>query len=253
MLRDRKLLVVLSIVLVFALGVVAIYYSYMLPPPSIEEGSPQISGHSSRIYSTESIEFLVIEGLVQNKMNTNARINVTVVFHDVQSNTSRKRSSPTQPRILKPQQKSPFTFYYALDSSEITYELDLVYVQTSEQPFDVLEFAHLTNQTEETQFVINGEIWNRKPIKAEGVVVKCAYYNAEGDFAGLTGTYVASIDAGGVSPFEIKIDTSKNPANYDLMAFAVRYENLSIANYVLFTALVLVFLAFIIFMKRKGW
>ena len=251
---NRKLLSVLIVVVVILLGTVVIYYYYvLLPSPPIEEGPPQILGHISRIHSADSVKFLMIEGVVQNNLNTNAQVNVTAAFYDAQNSKLGELCKATELKILKPGQKSPFTFYWPVSSSEIKYKLDLAYARTSEQSVDVLEFAHLTNQTEDAQFVISGEVWNRRALKAFNVGVVCAYYNAEGNFSGLSCTFISFIDAGGGSPFEISIDASEDPANYDLMVFAADYEDLSIANYVLFAFLILTFLGFAIFMKRRGW
>lgn len=248
------MLSVLIVVVAIFLGIVVIcYYYVLLPSPSIEEGPPQILGHISHIHTTDSVKFLVIEGVVQNNLNTNAKVNVTAAFYDAQNNTLGERCSATELKILKPGQKSPFTFYWPVSSSEVKYELDLAYARTSEQSVDVLEFANLTNQTENGHFLISGEVWNRRPLKAFSVAVVCAYYNAEGNFIGLSRTFIPSIDADGGSPFEIGIDASENPANYDLMVFAADYEGLSIANTVLFALLVLTILGFVIFMKRRGW
>lgn len=255
LLLNRKLVFFLIVVVTILLGLALVYYYYvLLPSPSVEEDPPEILGHFSSINMADSVKFFVIEGIVQNNLNSNAYINVTATFYDVQNNTFLKEvCSPTELKILKPGQKSPFKFFWLLDSSEPRYELDLAYAKTSEQSIDVLEFIGLTNQTENGWFVIRGEVLNKRFFKAEGVVVKCAYYNAEGNLSGLSGIYIRSIDGGGGSPFEIKIDLSKNPVDYDLIVFAIGYEELSIANYVLFTFLVLVLLGFVIFMKRRGW
>lgn len=253
MLLKRKFLSVL-IVVVAILGIIMTYYYYAsLPSPSIEEAPPQILSYISHVQSAGSVKFLVIEGVVENNLNTNVLVNVTATFYKAQNISLGKLTRATELEILKPQQKSPFTFYWPVNQSEITYKLDLSYVRTSEQPVDVLELVGLTNQTGNEEFIIRGEVMNKRVLKALNVGVVCAYYNAKGNFSGLSRTFIPSIDAGGRAPFEIRIDASEGIANYDLMVFAAGYEELSIGNYILFTVLVLAFLGFVIFMKRRGW
>lgn len=250
---NKKWLIVLIVAAISLAIVVIYYYQILAPSPSREEILPQILGHISHIESSDDVRFLVIEGIVQNNLYTNVKINVTAIFHDTENNKLGEKYATTDLKILKPEQKSSFTIYWLLDSSEVKYELGLVYTVTSEKNVDFFEFADLTNQTENGEFVIKGEIWNKRVLNAEGVVVKCAYWNAEGNFSGLYGTYIPLIDAGGNSPFEFRIDLSMDPAKYDLIVFAVRYEDRSIVNYVLFAFLVLIFAGLVIFMKRRGW
>lgn len=236
------------------LGIIMIYYYYMsLPSPSIEEEPPQILGYISHIESANSVKFLVIEGVVENNLNTNVHVNVTATFYGAENVSLGNLTRATDLETLKPRQKAPFTFYWLVDQSEVDYKVDLSYAETSEQPVDVLEFVGLTNQTEGDQFVIRGEVENKQLLKALNVGVVCAHYNAKGNFSGLSRTFIRSINAGGRAPFEIRIDASGGIENYDLMVFAAGYEEFSIGNYLLFAILVLTLVGFVIFMKRRGW
>jgi hypothetical protein len=250
----KKKVLSFLIIIVAILGIIMIYYYYTsLPSPSIEPEPPQILGYTSHIQSVDSVKFLVIEGVVENSLNTNVHVNVTATFYSAENISLGNLSRATDLEPLKPGQKAPFTFYWPVNQSEVNYKVDLSYARTSEQPVDVLELVDLTNQTEDEQFIIRGEVENKRPLKALNIGVACAYYDAKGNFSGLSRTFIAFIDAGGRAPFEIKIDASDGVENYDLMVFAAGYEEFSIGNYVLFAVLVLIFVGFVILMKRRGW
>lgn len=253
MILKRKFLSVL-IIAVAILGIIAIYYYYMsLPSPSIEEEPPQILGYISHIQSAGSVKFLVIEGVVENNLNTNVHVNVTAAFYTAENISLGNLSRATDLETLKPRQKAPFTFYWPVNQSEVNYKVDLTYARTSEQPVDVLELVGMANQTEDDQFIISGEVENKRHLKALNVGVVCAYYNAEGNFSGLSRTFISFINASGRAPFEMRIDASDGVENYDLMVFAAGYEEFSIGNYLLFAILVLILLGLVISLKRRGW
>ncbi len=253
MLLRRRILSVILVVAAIAVVALTYYYYTSLPSPSIGEASLRILGHTSHVMNSGSVEFFVIEGIVENNSTANAHVNVTATYYGAENVTLGNRTTTVELDVLKPGQKSPFVLYWALHEPEITYKLDLSYTQTSEQPVDVLEFVDLTNQTEDDLFTIRGRVVNKRVLDAHSVRVVCAYYGANGDFGGLSRFYIVSIDASGSAQFELSIDASGGVASYDLMASAGGYEETSIANYVLFGVLVLVLLGFVIFMKRRGW
>jgi len=257
LLRNRKTFSVFIVVLAVLVASISVYCYYVsLPPPVVEEGKPHIVGHVSHIEESGKVRFLVVEGVVQNDMSVNARVNVSVSFYDAESNWLGEQSHGTDLEILKPGQRSPFKFHWAFSSlEEVTYQLRLLYVGTSDQPVDVLEPVDLTNQTLDGQFIVSGNIWNRRVFKALNIGVACAYYDAGGNFSGVARTFVRSVDAGGKTAFNVTIDVdvSGSPSSYELMVYAAGYEELSIPNYVLFTLLIVAILAVVLFLKRRGW
>jgi hypothetical protein len=218
-----------------------------------EDSSPRILGSTSDFLVVRSIQFLVIEGVVENVLNVIVRANVTANFYDADNRSVGVLCHDTDLELIKPGQKSPFTFYWPTNSTETTYKLGLSYEQTSEQPIDVLEPRNVVNQTQDSQFIVRGEVWNGRPLKALGVSVACVVYNGNGDFSGLARTFVSSVDAGGLAEFSVYVDSSVDVGSYDLVLYAGGYEERSIANTVLFAVLVLMFFCFILFMKRRGW
>jgi hypothetical protein len=200
-----------------------------------------------------SVTFLIVEGVVENVLNENVRVNVTANFYDADHRSVGVLCRETDLPLIEPGQKSPFTFYWSTNSTDTTYELSLSYERTSEQSTDVLEPRNVVNETQGSQFVVRGEIWNGRPLKALDVSVACIFLNGRGDFKGLGRTFVSSVDAGGLAKFEVYADSSVDIESYDLILHAGGYEERSIANIVLFTVLVLMFLCFILFMKRRGW
>lgn len=221
---------------------------------SDESASPRILGSLSYfLQASESVRFLVIEGVVKNFLGVTAKVNVTAGFYDANDNLVDVRTVGTQLELIKPGQMGPFTLYWVTNSSDVTYKLSVSYESTSEQPVDVLEFRNLMNQTEDSQFTVRGDIWNGRALKAISVSVACVCFNGKGEFSGLAGAYVNSINPGALAEFEVNVDPSVDLESYDLLVYAGGYEERSIANYVLLAVLVLVFLLFIMFMKRRGW
>jgi hypothetical protein len=225
----------------------------MLASSSQSEGvSPRILGSTSHVLNG-SVRFMMIEGAVENGLNVNVKVNVTANFYDAVNNSIGVLSSATDLELIEPGQKSTFTFYWPINSTDIAYRLSLSYEQTNEQPIDVLEFRNVVNQTEDSQLIIRGEIWNGRPLRAQSVSLACICYNGNGDFSGLARAFVSSVEAGGLAEFRISVDSSVNVESYDLVVHAGGYEARSIVNYVFFTVLVLMFICLIIFMKRRGW
>jgi hypothetical protein len=254
--QNRMILFASFIIPSILLNTITIYPGltcFSLAPSSQGEGvSPRILGSTSHVLNG-SVRFLVIEGAVENGLNVNVKVNVTANFYDAANNSIGVLFSATDLELIRPGQKSTFTFYWPTNSTDTTYKLSLSYEQTSEQPIDVLEFRNVVNQTEDSQFIITGEIWNGRPLRALDVSVACVCYDGNGEFSGLGRTFVSSVNAGGLAEFRISVNSSRALESYDLVVHAGGYEPRSIVNYVLFTALVLIFVCFIIFMKRRGW
>jgi hypothetical protein len=254
--NKRVLLVSLTIISVLLSTTTAHCGSAVLSVASSihgEDASPRILGSTSHVLVSRSVSFLVVDGVVENALNVNARVNVTANFFDANNNSVGVLCRATDLNLMRPGQRSPFTFYWPINSTDITYELSLSYEQTSEQPVDILEFRDVVNETENSQLIIAGKVWNGRPLKALSVSVACICYDGEGDFSGLARTFVPSVDADGLAEFNVTLDSSVEVGSHDLVVYAAGYENRSIVNYVLFTILVLLFLCFIIFMKRRGW
>lgn len=216
---------------------------------------PRILGSISYTVSSGSVRFFVVEGVVYNTLGVNVKVNVTATFYTAQNFSLGTAYSGTSLKILKSGQKAPFTIYFVLNSTDdvASYDLAVSYVETDEQPFDVLEFKNVENRSEGSRLVIVGEVLNGRPFKALNVGVVCICYDSGGGFCGLYRTYIRSIDAGASGNFTIEIDNSLIVSRFDLVAYAGGYEYTSIANYVLFAFLVLFFVGFLVFMKRKGW
>ncbi|MEM3627867.1 MAG: hypothetical protein QXE06_00690 [Candidatus Bathyarchaeia archaeon] len=216
---------------------------------------PQILGSIGYTISTDSVRFFVVDGVVYNTLGANVKLNVTATFYAAQNFSLGTSYGGTSLKILRPGQKAPFTIYFALNSTDDVsrYDLAVSYVETDEQPFDVLEFRNVENRSEDSRLVIVGEVWNGRPFKALNVGVACICYNASGGFCGLYRTFIRSIDGGESGNFTIGIDDPLLVARFDLVAYSGGYEYTFIANYVFFAFLVLAFVVFLVFMKRRGW
>lgn len=254
--NKKALLVSFTIVSVLFSANTIHYSPVILPMTSLfYEGDayPRILGSTSHVEVAASVSFLVVEGVVENVLSVNVRANVTASFYDANNNSIGFLTHATDLELIKPGKRSPFTIYWPTNYTGATYVLGLSWEQTSEQPVDILDFRDVLNQTDDLHFIIRGRVWNGRPLKALLVSVACIYYNDEGNFSGLARAFVPSVDAGGSAEFNITVDSSVEIRSYDLVAYAGGYEERSLVNYVLFAILVLLFLCFVILMKRRGW
>ncbi|MDH5793491.1 MAG: FxLYD domain-containing protein [Candidatus Bathyarchaeota archaeon] len=240
------------------------------------EAFPITNAHSSSMeelayleittYMTSLTKFnetyhMTVIGVVQNNLTTNAKsVRVNATFYDAQNNTIGKSDTPTELEIFKPGQKAPFTLYFS--STEVPARLELIApcVKTNQEPIAGLQILTetLNAYTDESGYHrINGEIRNNAGGKAVMVKVICVYYDENANIIGTSRTFTNPNDilSGANASFELDSKPYKiEPAHYELLAIAHHYVLVPFVNYILFAILMITFISFIIYMKRKrGW
>ena len=261
---DKKVMIgtvtILSVVLVSV--VVLVYYYSTLPSVPVTEVPPKILYHTSYVQTGISgINFFVVWGLVQNNLQTNIdSVNVTATFYDAENATIGKNVARTALDIIKPGIKSHFEIYFSLgrfESAPFEYELVLSYVKTDKEPIVGVEIVNQTASFDENEYyVIKGEVENKGVFIAEHVRVFGIYYDSEGNIKTVSPVYVTTLMNPEVkASFELTSEPYKNPASYELLAFARNYE-----TYILwsprpehFVILIVFFVGVVVYLKRRGW
>jgi len=247
---------ILSIIIVG----VGVYY-LNLQPASTPEVQPQIVSYTGYLEKADSVTYFTVAGVVQNNLKTNIEsVNVTATFYDRENNLIGTRFSLIVLKILEPEQRAPFEIYLLLNSSmditDIRYELKLSYVKTSKETIAGLAILNRTSSVDMNGYYrITGEVQNNGIRKAFSVKIFCTYYDSEGNVLAVSHAYVSSeIDAGEKTSFELSSKPHKiSPANYELLIVTHHYEPLIVTRYQLLVILIIAFVLFIAFMKRRGW
>lgn len=190
--------------------------------------------------------------MVQNNLKTNIEfVNVTATFYDAKNNLIGTRFSPIVLEILEPEQRAPFEIYLLLNTStyitDLSYELTLSYVKTSEETIAGLVILDRTSSIDMNgYYIISGEVQNKGIRKAFSVKIFCTYYDSEGNLLAVSHAYVSSeMDAGDKASFELSSKPHKiSPASYELLI---------VTHHQLLLILIIAFILFIAFMKRRGW
>ncbi|MFQ6125459.1 MAG: FxLYD domain-containing protein [Candidatus Heimdallarchaeota archaeon] len=251
-------------ILIIISGVGAYYLSQQpsTPPPTIQEKPPQVIGHSAYLDKIdERIIFYTVVGVVQNNLRTNIEaVNVTASFYDAADYLIGSRYSPIVVEILKPEQRSPFAIYMKVDPTtsfeDISYELSVEYHRTSVEPITGLVIANQTSSIDQNGYhIVSGAIQNRGLRKAYSVSLYCMYYDENHNFLTISRTFVvATMEIGQIASFHLNSSPNKiTPARYELLIVPQAYGLLFVSNITLFFALGVVFVLFIVYMRRRGW
>lgn len=258
---NSKLAIVVVFVIIISVGVGAYYVTLLSTPTSRVPKSLEIISHTSYTDEVKDITFFVVAGVIQNNLTTNVdSVNITATFFDVANNTIGTEVSQSELNIIKSGQKSPFEVSLVLGSSTdipYRYELSASCFETDEEPVAGLEIVNEVESFDEDGYHrIVGQVQNNGKRKAFSVKVICTYHNLDGDVIAISHAYVSQsvIEGGDKAVFELSSKPHEiNPASYELFIVAQRYEPLLITNYVLLAILVVVFVLFIVYMKRRGW
>lgn len=211
----------------------------------------------------ENVTFFVVAGLVLNNLTTNVRsVNVTTTFYDDDNKTI--GDSPTlsqvELQIIEAGKRAPFRTYLTLDSLPSIpsgYKLSALCFETGEEPVRGIEVIDQTAGFDKDGFhLIIGEVQNNWKTKAVGVKVICAYYNETDRLIAVSHTPVGSaIDSGDTATFQLSSKPTKiKPESYELFVIVHHYNPLPITHYIIFFAMLGLFLTFIVYMKRvRGW
>lgn len=249
-----------ALILIIIIVGIGVHYLNSLPA-STPEVQPRIVSHTTYLEKVDSITYFTVVGVVQNNLGTNIEsVNVSATFYDAENNLIGRRFSPTALEILEPEQRAPFEIYLLLNSStdiaDICYELTLSYVKTSEETISGLVILNRTSSIDINGYCrISGEVQNKGIRKAVSVKMFCTYYDSEGNLLAVSHTYVSSeMEASEKASFELSSKPHKiSPASYELLIVAHHYESLIDTHYQLLLILIIVFVLFIAFMKRRGW
>jgi len=211
----------------------------------------------------ENVTFFVVAGVVENNLTTKAcSVNVTTTFYDSENKTI--GNSPTlsqvELQIIEAGKKAPFRTYLTLDSLTsipFGYKLSALCFETDEEPVRGVEVIDQTAGFDKDGFyLIIGEVQNNWKTKAIGVKIICAYYNETDRLIALSHTPVSSaIDSGDTATFELSSEPFRiKPESYELFVVVHHYNPLPLTHYILFFAMLCLFLIFIVYMKRvRGW
>lgn len=210
--------------------------------------------------TVRNVRFFVVKGVVQNNYTTNmCSINVSAIFYDADNEPTRIAKNSVALKIVKPQHKTPFEIYLPLHSScpPQTYSLRAEGIQTDEHPIDSLEVVNQTGWADEEGFYrIVGEVENKGSMVAESVKVMCAFYDQSDNLITLSKdiTSPISVSPGGKAVFKLSSKPFPSPdGNFELFIVVHHYEKSIVANWVLFTVLVVASLLSFLYMKQRGW
>ncbi len=229
---------------------------------SIQEEQPQIVSYTSYLEFVENITFFVVAGVIENTLKTNiAFINVSATFYDTENKFIGTRESPAELEILKPNQRVPFTIYLLVNSTtaiiDISYELTLEYVETTEEPIEGLVILNQTPSIDkEGYYIISGEVQHQGSMTAHGVKLLCTYYDSEGNVLAVSHADVSAVmDPDEKISFELSSKPHQiTPASYELLIIVGRYRLIPIQHYLRLIVLVLgIFLLIAYMKKRRGW
>lgn len=210
----------------------------------------------------EIVTFFVVAGVVENNLSTNVcAVNVTTTFYD--SEGKKIGNSPllghVELEIIESGKRAPFKTYSSLDSLTSIpsrYQVNASCFETDEEPVRGVEVIDQTaGYDKEGYHRIFGEVQNNWKTKAVGVKAICAYYNETGYLIAMSHTPVSTaIDSGDKATFELSSEPFMiRPASYELFVVVHHYNPLPLTRYVLFFAMLTLFLIFIVYMKRRGW
>jgi len=262
-----KLGVLLTVALAIAIAIVfaGIFVDYLTLPKSSTEPevrvTPDIVSYNSYVES-DTIDFYVTVGEVSNNFSNNVKsIRVNITYYNEEDYITGRSHGYTELGILEPNQKAPFSVYTTLGSLTgipARAELSCDALVTYEQSIDGIDITLKSNGTDEYgYYTITGEIQNNGPSRASGIKVVCTYYDSEEDVTVVSHAYPSSpsLNVGSKSTFELSSKPHMiKPSSYKLSIRVVSYEPILDLRYPLFFVLVVVFMTFILYMKKyKGW
>ncbi|MDH5746319.1 MAG: hypothetical protein OEZ21_05110 [Candidatus Bathyarchaeota archaeon] len=255
-----KLKVILLIVVITATGIcAAVLYSALQPQiPTVETPPELLSSNHFWTNVSENIKFYTIVGEIVHHLRDNiGSINVTATFYDVNSNTIGETTGHPVMEIMKPGVTSPFFIYWQPHEEPPTdYTLTFTYKNTTADPINELRIVDDSNETDDRgYYIVEGEVLNIEWGKAIGPRVYCSYYDSEGRVIVISSVIIAStMEWQEKSHFSVTSEPHKiHPAAYSLLAVPHHYEGLPIARYDLVLILVVAFVIFVLYMKRRGW
>ncbi|MFX1486752.1 MAG: FxLYD domain-containing protein [Promethearchaeota archaeon] len=210
----------------------------------------------------EIVTFFVVAGVIENNLSTNVcSVNVTAMFYDAEGKMIENSSllGHIELEIIEPGERAPFEIYLLLGSSTSIpsrYEVTASCFETDEEPVRGVEVINQTASFDKEGYhKVVGEVQNNWKTKAVAVKVICAYYNATDYLIAMSHAHVSTaIDSGAKATFELSSKPFEiSPASYELFIVVHHYTQLPLSNFVLFTAMVVAFVIFIAYMKRRGW
>jgi len=257
---NTKLIIFIALVVVVGFVVCCIrLLSTPTPEKNIEKGELTIVSHVGCFERVQNVTYFMVKGIVQNNYTISMRnVNITAIFYDAENKTVRKAYSYAALTIVKPGQRSPFEISVSSPKGNYSYSLTTVGIKTDENPPNGLQVVNQNSTIIGGYYKIFGEVLNKEGWRAVSVRVICAYYDSEGNITALSHTFTSpdSINAGSKGSFEINLkieDMMGPPDSFELFVVVHHYEVAFIGNYVLMFILVLAFLVFVVYMKRRGW
>jgi len=256
----KSKLAIVAVLIATVMAALGIYYVTFLFTPPAPHVPPKITGHTGYTWKTDNLTFFRVDGEVQNTLETNiGSVMVNATFYDENNLTIGTSSARVELKIVEPKQKVPFRIYLSLDSlthEPARYELVLSYVKTKEEAIVGLEIVDQTASFDEDGYhKVFGEVQNNGGRRAFAVTVFGTYYDSQGNVIGVSSAHASSvIDIGGRAIFELNSKPRKiNPTSYELVVAAQGYGPFFISNLVILAILVAVFVAFVVYMKLRGW
>ena len=264
--RSAVIIVLITLVFVVLLGVY--FYDRTLPSTPVSEGREvlvsDIIYNTSRILQGASTKALIVSGLVKNNQQAwlnSLRVNAT--FYDAEDRVINETFGGSFVTIVGPGQIAPFEIYFPLGSSGTIpsrYALSASALVDTETHSADVEILSSVPSLEDGYHVIRGSLKNTGEMKAVYVKVYGLYYNAEGKVSYVSESLVADwINPGYTMPFEVSSKPNKIEfADFEVVVVVRTYDWYYFWRYGspqlwLFVIVVVIFVLFIVYMKRRGW
>jgi hypothetical protein len=261
---------VLILTIVGSIIGLGIYFLYIAPPfmPASQVRLtvvPEILYNSSRVEEGPGVRFLIITGMVENNRQHNiGEILVNATFYDDDDNLIDVRQGGSYVKVAKYGQIVPFEILFPLRSSENAlprYTLSASAIEVDDAPIRGVEIVNSTQLFDENGYhVIKGYVSNVGDMKAVEAIVYGVYYDAAGKIVYVSEKSVSSwIDPRVTMPFEVSAKPSKvDFSRFEVLVFARNYAWYYFWRYGppqiwLFVVLVIVVVAVIVYLKRRGW
>lgn len=253
---NSKVIFIVAIIITVTIAGIGIYYLH-LPSTQTSQAQENVQIMSyTRYIENNSVQHFLVIGEVKNNLTTNVKsLAVNAIFYDEEGHVIGTQHAYSALEILKPEQKSPFKIYVHpnLSASE-DIKLTCTCFKTNDEPvtgFDISKEEEAID--DDGYYIVSGETQNNGPRKASKVRAICTFYDSSQRVIGMSGTLISlEMNVGDNSTFTITSKPCKYPSSYELV-IAADYEPLFDMRYPLFFTLVIIFVIFVVFMKRRGW
>jgi len=253
-----KVILLIAVIMISGIFATILYFSLQPQIPTVETPPKILSSNHFWTNVTENIKFYTVVGEIVHHLKNNIKsVNITTTFYDADNNVIGEATGHPVIEIIRLGVTSPFLIYWQpIEEPPANYTLTFTYKNTTAKPINELRVIHDFNKTDDRgYYIVEGEVLNIEWGKAISSRIYCSYYDSEGRLIVISSAIVASkMEWREQSHFSITSEPHKiHPAAYNLLAVPHHYEGLPIARYDLVLILMVSFVIFILYMKRRGW